>query len=167
MADIAGPGADPLSPELLDVFDDARVEAFGMLIETHNEVSNAVTQSLGEHGDLPIPWLGVLIRLARSPEERLRMSALASDMTMSNSGLTRLIDRIEAAGHVRREACAGDRRGLFAVLTPAGRAVVAAAAPQHLADLQRLMADPLRDDELIALTDLLRRIRNHVRALDT
>ena len=62
---------------------------------------------------LPVGWLSVLIRLARSPGERLRMTVLARDMTMSTSGLTRLIDRMEAEGMVAREACAEDRRGLL------------------------------------------------------
>ena len=161
-ADIAGESAATIA-----MFDDPRIEAFGMVVEAHNELTNAVTRGLSEHGDLAIPWIGVLIRLARSPGQRLRMSALASDMTMSNSGLTRLVDRIEGAGHVRREACAGDRRGLFAVLPPAGLDVVADTAPQHLDDLQRLLAAPLSAAELVTLTDLLRRVRDHIRALDT
>ncbi len=154
--------ATPDTTKRLDRYDDPRVEAFGMLIETHNELFNATGRALEEFG-LPVPWLGVLIRLARSPGERLRMTELARDMTMSTSGLTRLIDRIEAAGHVHRERCPDDRRGLLAVLTPAGREIAAAAAEPHLADLERLIGEPLDADEIEQLTDLLRRVRNHVR----
>lgn len=147
--------------------EDPGVEAFGMLIEAHNELMNAVSKRLDEEMLVPVPWLGVLIRLARSPDERLRMTRLARDMTMSTSGLTRLIDRVEAAGHVRRESCPEDRRGLRAVLTPEGREIVARAAPLHVADLERLLAAPLADGELAQLTDLLRRVRDHVRSPDT
>lgn len=150
--------ADPMT-----VLEDPRIEAFGMLIETHNELHNAVTRRL-EARSLPVAWLGVLVRLARSPGQRLRMSELAQDMTMSTSGLTRLIDRIESAGHVRREACPNDRRGLLAVLTPEGRAVAAEAAPDHVADLEQLLASPLRADELAELTRLLQVVRDHIRA---
>jgi MarR family transcriptional regulator, 2-MHQ and catechol-resistance regulon repressor len=147
-----------------DRLDDPRIDCFGMLIEAHNEVVNATQRHLEETVALPVPWLGVLIRLARSPGQRLRMSELARDMTMSTSGLTRLVDRIEATRHVRREACPEDRRGMHAVLTDEGRAVLDQAVPAHLADLERYLGGALDDDELVRLTDLLRKVRDHVRA---
>jgi len=153
--------------ECLRVLDDPGIEAFGMLLEAHNELSNAVGRRLDEETRVPIPWLGVLVRLARSPGQRLRMTRLAAEMTMSTSGLTRLIDRVEAAGHVRREACPDDRRGLLAVLTPEGRDVVLRAAPKHVADLETLLTAPLSPDQLAQLIDLLRIVRDHVRSLDS
>ncbi len=144
---------------------DARVEAFGMFVETHNELITALTRRLAAADTPPIAWLGVLIRLARTPGQRLRMSELARDMTMSTSGLTRLIDRVEAAGHVVREACPDDRRGLWTVLTPTGLDVVTAAAPGHIEDLDELLGQALASDDLVALTDLLRRVRDHIRGM--
>jgi MarR family transcriptional regulator, 2-MHQ and catechol-resistance regulon repressor len=146
--------------------DDRRIEAFGMLLEAHNEVVNAVQRQLESAASVPVPWLGVLIRLARSPGERLRMTELARDMTMSTSGLTRLVDRIEASGHVRREACPEDRRGLHAVLTDEGRAVLADAIPGHLTTLDRYVAGAFTAAELTELTSLLRTLRDHVRSTD-
>ncbi len=93
------------------------------------------------------------------------MTELAREMTMSTSGLTRLIDRIEAAGHVERERCPEDRRGLWAVLTPSGFDAVAALAPQHVADLGELVGEALDDREVEELTDLLRRVRDHIRGM--
>lgn len=144
--------------------DDPRIEAFGMLLEAHNEVANATQRGLEESAQLPVSWLGVLIRLARSPGGRLRMTQLAHDMTMSTSGLTRLIDRVEAEGLVRRESCPEDRRGLHAVLTDEGRAVLAEATPCHLTDLERYLAGAFEPEELRQLVDLLRKLRDHVRA---
>lgn len=155
----------PALAEALDVLEDPLVEAFGMVIEAHNELANAVANGLRDAVNLPTPWVGVLIRLARSPGHRLRMSYLARDMTMSNSGLTRLIDRIEAAGHVRREACPEDRRGLHAVLTTDGMEAVAAATPRHMDDLRETLAAELNPAELQTLTDLLRRVRDRARAV--
>jgi MarR family 2-MHQ and catechol resistance regulon transcriptional repressor len=151
--------------DALELLEDERIEAFGMLIEAHNELQNAMSRAIETDTDVRVAWLGVLIRLARSPDQRLRMSELARDMTMSTSGLTRLVDRVEAAGHVRREACPDDRRGLHAVLTPEGHAVIAAAAPRHLEDLERYLAGALADDELAELTRLLQKVRNHIRDL--
>ena len=154
---------DHLPTDVLATLDDPRIEAFGMLIETHNELQNVVAQQVEGEVAISVPWMGVLIRLARSPEQRLRMTELARDMTMSTSGLTRLIDRVERAGHVRREPCPNDRRGLHAVLTPAGLDVVAATSARHVEDLDRYLAAPLTDDELRQLTDLLRTVRDHIR----
>ncbi len=153
----------PAHASSVDSLDDPRVDAFGMLVETHNELTAAITKRLAATDAPPVPWLGVLLRLARTPGQRLRMSALARDMTMSTSGLTRLIDRVEAAGHVERERCPEDRRGLWASLTPEGLAVVMAAVPGHIDDLDDLFTAALSADELLAMTDLLRRVRDHVR----
>ena len=150
----------------LALLDDPKIEAFGMLVEAHNELLNAATKGLERQIGLPVPWIGVLIRLARSPGQQLRMSELARDMTMSTSGLTRLIDRVEAAGHVRRQACPSDRRGLLAVLTDEGRDVLREVAPHHVADLDRFLAGALTDAELAQLTALLQRVRDHVRAVE-
>lgn len=148
------------------MLDDPVIELLGMLIESHNEVLHAVASRLDDHADVPVPWLGVLIRLSRSPDQRLRMTELARDMTMSNSGLTRLIDRVEAAGHVARESCPGDRRGLLAVLTDEGRDLLARILPGHVADLHAVFDDCLTAEEVTLLVDLLRRVRNHVRTAD-
>ena len=144
--------------------DDPRVEALGMLLEANNEATNAVECSLSEVTKAPLPWFGVLIRLARSPGKQLRMTELAHDMTISTSGLTRLVDRIEAAGHVERRPCTDDRRGLLCAITPEGEEILEAALPAHLASLQAIFA-ALDEAEITALTSLLRTVRDNVRSL--
>jgi DNA-binding MarR family transcriptional regulator len=62
----------------------------------------------------------VLYMLYLAPERRRRLSELADGALISRSGLTRLVDRLEARGWLKRESCPDDRRGLFAVLTDAG-----------------------------------------------
>ena len=74
-------------------------------------------------------WFEVLIRLARSPEHRLRMTDLAAQTILSPSGLTRAVDRLVEAGLVEREACPTDRRSTYAVLTPEGERRVLKALP--------------------------------------
>ena len=153
------------SPVPSEHLDDPRIEAYGMLIEAHNELHNALQRNLDAEAGVPVGWLSVLIRLARSPDERLRMTVLARDMTMSTSGLTRLVDRMETEGLVERQACPEDRRGLLAVLTEKGRTLLASTAPCHVADLERLLGGALDERQLTQLTDLLRRVRDHVRAV--
>lgn len=140
--------------------DDERITAFGMLLEAHAAVSSAVNRELEGTAGMPITWFEVLIRLSRSPQQRLRMSELATQVGLSHSGLTRLLDRVIEAGFVRREACPDDRRGAFAVLTDAGADALEGALGGHLASIERHLVQPLGREDVLALTDLLRRLRD-------
>jgi MarR family 2-MHQ and catechol resistance regulon transcriptional repressor len=151
------------SPDPAAHLDDPHIEAYGMLIEAHNELHNALQRTRDAAAGVPVGWLGVLIRLARTPGEQLRMTVLARDMTMSTSGLTRLVDRMESDGVVERRACPEDRRGMLAVLTDRGREVLASTTPCHVADLELLLGGALESGQLATLTGLLRQVRDHVR----
>jgi DNA-binding MarR family transcriptional regulator len=109
-----------------------------------------------------VQWFDVLLRLLRTPGHRLRMSDLAAQTTLTASGLTRAIDRLEASGLVQREACPSDRRGAFAVLTEAGEARISAAVPSHLDELREVFDTNFSPAELATFTDLLRRLRDVV-----
>ena len=145
--------------------EDPQIELVGLLIEAHAEVMHGLERDLNATSDLPVTWLSVLIRLARSPEGRLRMTELARDMVISTSGLTRLIDRIEAAGLVERQPCPQDRRGLHAVLTPLGRQRLAELVPKHVDDIQRRVSDHLSEQDRDELMRLLRKVRNGARSV--
>ena len=139
---------------------DERITAFGMLLEAHAALTGVVNRELEATAGMPITWFELLIRLARSPDQRLRMSELAGQVGLSHSGLTRLVDRVIEAGLVRREACPEDRRGAFAVLTPAGDSALDAALEDHLASIDRHLVAPLGPEGLATLTDLLRAVRD-------
>ena len=139
--------------------DDPRITAYGMLLEAHAAVVHAVGKELERTSGMSTAWFEVLIRLVRSPGHKLRMTDLAQQVGLSTSGLTRLVDRIEAAGYVRREPCPGDRRGLNAVLTDEGERALQASLPDHLDALDRFVARPLGGD-VATLTDLLRTLRD-------
>ena len=140
--------------------DDERITAFGMLLEAHAAVTAQVNRELEATVGMPINWFELLIRLSRSPEQRLRMSELAAQVGLSHSGLTRLVDRVIDAGLVRREACPDDRRGAFAVLTDTGAETLDAALSGHLESLERHLAGPLGPEGLATLTTLLRTLRD-------
>src|SRR5215210_6134826 len=140
--------------------DDPRITAFGLLLEAFSAVQGAVLADLARTSDLPGPEFEVLIRLSRSPDQRLRLTELANQVRLSTSGLSRLVDRVEAAGLVRREACPSDRRGAFAVLTEQGEAALTAALPPHLESLERNVVAPLGPEDLETLEGLLRRLRD-------
>ena len=141
--------------------DDERLTAADLFFETHAGLSRALERSLAETG-LSAQWFEVLLRLARTPGGRLRMCDLAAQVSMSPSGLTRAVDRLEAEGLVRREVCADDRRGAFAALTDNGRARIDRALPAHLEQLERSYTGVLTPAELAQLTAVLRKLREHV-----
>lgn len=141
---------------------DERLTAAGLLVETYAGFREAVEvdlEPLGVNGSA----LEVLLRLARSPGRRLRMSELAAQSTLTNSGLTRLIDRLQTSGLVAREPCATDRRGYFAVLTPVGLERLEGILPSHLDTVERVLNSVLEPDELTTFVAALRKVRAVVR----
>jgi len=131
----------------------------GLLVEAYAGLGAAVEQRLEAQGHVSGQTFELLIRLLRSPDHRLRMSDLAAQSTLTASGLTRAIDRLEAAGLVAREACESDRRVSYAALTEAGEAAIRRAVPAHVAHLEELFAD-FDDAERAELERLLRRLRD-------
>jgi DNA-binding MarR family transcriptional regulator len=75
------------------------------------------------------------------------MAELADSLTMSRGGLSKLIDRLEAAGLLRREAVEGDGRGLYAVLTPAGEEMLRRMWPVYSRVLRQTLVSALTPDE--------------------
>lgn len=140
-------------------WEDDRITAFGMFIEAFAAVMTKVEVALDHTAGVPVSWFEVLLRLARSPEHRLRMAELARQVGLSTSGLTRLVDRVEEAGYVRREVCASDRRGAHAVLTDKGEDLLRKALPPHLESIQEHVATPL-GRELDTFERLLRTLRD-------
>lgn len=100
------------------------VRAWRLLIEAHARVVERVEAALAERELPPLAWYDVLWALREAPGRRLRQSQLAQAVVMSRSGLSRLVDRIEAAGLLRRESSPADRRGTDVVLTTDGSAML-------------------------------------------
>jgi DNA-binding MarR family transcriptional regulator len=90
------------------------------LLNAHARITARVEAALAEAGLPPLTWYGVLWTLQRGREQRLRMGALADQVTLSRTALTRLVDRIEQDGLLRREPASEDRRGPYVVITRAG-----------------------------------------------
>ena len=102
--------------------------------------------------------LDVLIQLAAAPGHQLRMSELADTVLLSRSGMTRRIDRLEAAGFVRRHECAADRRGAYAGITDAGLDRLRGSRPTHLRGIEEHFVSRLTEDELTAIRNALTKL---------
>ncbi len=105
---------------------------------------------LREHG-LPLSSYEVLLFLADAPGGSMRMSELAQGALLSRSGLTRLVDRMERDGLLRRERCADDARGYNAVITEDGRDLFRRARATHLEGVRERFLRHLSDQDLQAL----------------
>jgi len=106
----------------------------------------------------------ILVRLDAAPGSELRMSELAAALLDSKSKLTYQINRLEQAGLVRRRTCPTDMRAIYAVLTDAGRDVLARAAPGHVAAVRELFIDVLTPAQLTAIADGLETVGERLRA---
>jgi DNA-binding MarR family transcriptional regulator len=115
------------------------------------------------HG-MPLTHYEVLLYLHNAPEKRMRMSDLAGSVLLSQSGVTRLVDRLERAGLVEREPCAADRRVLYARLTEEGSARLEEARPTHLAGVRAGFLDHFSERELARLADAWERLEPGVTA---
>ncbi len=121
--------------------------AWRSLLEAHAAVVELLEQELERECGLPLSQYEVLLKLAGAPGGRLRMRELARSVLLSKSGLSRLVDRMAAAGLVCRERSLDDRRGAFAVLTDPGRMALRKAAPVHLRGIQEHFAGYLGEAE--------------------
>ncbi|MBG0827110.1 MarR family transcriptional regulator [Planomonospora sp. ID67723] len=138
----------------------------GLLAEVSSGLSAKTLPTLATAGLSEVDF-ETLLRLARSPGQRLRMSDLAAQTNLSTSGVTRVVDRLEREGLVVRQACATDRRASYAAITEAGTDRLAAVLPQHLADIETWFTSLLAPEQLSAFLDALRIIRDAVRPCAT
>jgi len=108
----------------------------------------------------------ILVELSEAPGHQLRMTELADRTAQSRSRLSHQVTRMEAKGLVRRDACEGDKRGTFAVITPRGLTMMERVAPSHVDSVRRHFVDQLSAAQLqtlaatyLPLLDRLRDIR--------
>ena len=104
--------------------DDEALNAWRALLNAHARVTTRIEAALAEAGLPPLSWYDVLWPLRRARGRRLRVGALAEQVTLSRTGLTRLLDRVERDGLIRREPAPEDRRGSYVVITAAGSDVL-------------------------------------------
>lgn len=143
------------SPEWLDPEEMAAWRAFvdaqaAVTARTEADLLAAHGISAGEYG--------VLVHLSESADGGTRMCDLADALHLSPSGLTRRVDAMVKSGLVTREPSPDDRRVMRAVLTPAGRALLERAAPDHVASVRRHFVGRLTRQQLRDLGDALSKL---------
>jgi len=118
---------------------DSVVTAWREMAACHAAACAALERELGERHGLGVSDFEVLERLAESEERKFRAQDLAEAVHLSQSALSRLVDRLARHGLVERCGCEGDRRGVYVVLTEAGDRRHTEAVPTHRGVLARLL----------------------------
>ncbi|MGN8245574.1 MarR family winged helix-turn-helix transcriptional regulator [Cellulomonas soli] len=140
------------------VLSDTEEDFIRALVRTFTAVPRALDADLQRDAGITSSAYLTLLYLAEAPDRRLRMGELAAISGLSLSAVTRVVTLLEADGHVERQPCANDGRGLDAVLTDAGHERFLAAWPTHMASLRRHVFDRLEGLDLEHSTAVLRRI---------
>ncbi|WAX80357.1 MarR family winged helix-turn-helix transcriptional regulator [Streptomyces sp. KMM 9044] len=122
---------------------DQLVLAFGWLQGSANRLEYILGRAVEEECGISHLMFEVLLILGRAGEPGMSMRAIAQERVLTTGGVTRLVDRMEAAGLVARAENPGDRRGRLVRLTRLGEETVVRAARLHVENVRRYLLDPL------------------------
>jgi len=132
-------------------------------VRTHARLWDQVeAQMRADHG-ITMARYDVLATLVNAGG-RLRLSDLATSILLSQSGVSKLLDRMERSGLVRRDPDPSDGRSAFATITPRGRSIAEKAREGHHELLQRVFGDALEDGDLADLARVMGRIGASLRS---
>jgi DNA-binding MarR family transcriptional regulator len=138
--------------------DEGRLAAWMSLMQARSALVQTLEREMETSRGLSLSEYDVLVRLHGAPEGRLGMQELATAVQLSKSGMTRLVDRMERAGLIERQACPSDRRVTWATLTANGRSELRRALPVFLESLKEHFARHLDDRDVEGLRSALGKV---------
>ena len=148
-----------LAPVKSDI-PEVQLEAWRALVNAHAALVDRLEEALADEQLPPLGWFGVLGALHRAEDHRLRPRELGLHLTISKSGLTRLVDRMVGAGVIERRECPSDRRGHLIALTDSGKAVFQDMWPVYAEAFEATFSSRLSAEEAETLCDLLDRLKD-------
>ncbi|WP_034853584.1 MarR family winged helix-turn-helix transcriptional regulator [Sinorhizobium sojae] len=137
----------------------ATTEAWIGLMRAQQRVLAAIEKDFKTAGLPPLGWYDVLWELAKAEDGRLRPFEIEARTLLAQYNLSRLIDRLEREGLVRREAFDEDGRGQWVVITEAGRAMQARIWQTYAQSIERHVGARLSEGEARELAALLSRFK--------
>lgn len=135
-----------------------RDRAWRSIMETHAAIVPKLDNDLQEKSGIDIHTYDALLHVFEAGEQGIRMADLASAVVISKSGITSLVDRLEASAHVRRNPDPDDRRATRITLTASGEVTFRAAAQVHLAGIEEHFASLISDEEARSIAETLERV---------
>ncbi len=143
--------------------DGSRSSTWRLFLTAYAVITEQIEQELSQSGLPSLSWYDVLWSLEEAPHYRLRLHELAYSLVLHRSNLTRLVDRLELAGLVRRESCSTDRRGAFAVITKQGLAMRQQMWQIYSQAIVKHFSEYLNDEEIEVFSQAFKRIVAHLR----
>jgi DNA-binding MarR family transcriptional regulator len=143
--------------------DPQQLSAYFALMEAVSLLQHGVEQQLRAEADLSYVQFQLLARLAAA-HGQLTMTQLADGVVYSRSGLTYQAGLLENAGLITRHPSPEDERATLVTITDDGTALLDRILPGHVEVVSRMLLDPLSDEDLDHLGDIMTRIRDHMRA---
>src|SRR5215213_3662530 len=141
-----------------------RLLAWRLYFESALALIDVLDSELERDAGIPMRWYDALVHLEETPAG-LRMNELAERILYSKSGFTRVVDRLEEAGLVRRVRPENDRRSILVVVTDEGRTTMERARRHHRSGIEQHFSCHLTDADIKALTRALEKISAHARPL--
>lgn len=132
-------------------------------LESAYALIDILDQEMQAERGLSIRSYDLLLHLDEA--DGLAMNQIAERILFSKSGLTRVIDRMEEEGLVRRERPPSDRRVVRVYITPKGLDVLHAARTIHHRGIQQHYIAQLDQHDLAAMARALHKLRDHLRQL--
>jgi DNA-binding MarR family transcriptional regulator len=141
-----------------------RLRSWRLFFESALALLDVLDSELEHAVGIPMRWYDVLVHLEEAPDG-IRMNELAERILYSKSGFTRVVDRMEAAGLVRRVRPEHDRRSILILLTNKGTETMEHARRHHRHGIEQHFSQHLTDNDIKALTRALEKISTHARPL--
>ena len=124
-------------------------------LAAHRQIVEQLADEMLREHQLPLEWFDVLVHLADLPGMRARQKGLRDRLLLSESGVSRLLVRMEEAGAITRNTAGDDRRGMEITVTEAGQAALLTAIDPHLQLVASLFTDRLTATDRAALGRVL------------
>lgn len=142
----------------VDALSPPELAAWRGFLRVHAALVQALDAELEAAHGLSLQEYEVLLTVDNADDGRLRMTELAAGVLLSQSGLTRLVDRLARDGLVERKRCAADRRGFYVCLTGAGEELLERARATHLAGVRASFLSRFAESELAELARFWERL---------
>ena len=141
-----------------------RLRCWRLFFESALALLDLLDAELQAATGIPQRWYDVLVHLEESPEG-IPMNELADQILYSKSGFTRVVDRMEEEGLVRRVRPPHDRRTILVVLTEKGTETMEHARRHHRDGIERHFSQHLTQADVKALTRALEKVSAHAHPL--
>jgi DNA-binding MarR family transcriptional regulator len=141
---------------------DRTIRAWSHFLGAYALALRAIEERLAAAGQPPFAWYDVLLELARAGG-RLRIGELGERLVIEPHNVTRLIDRLEAEGLLKRQRAPEDGRGIFVVLSEKGTTLRKQIWVHYRSAILEVFGAAVSAREAEILTTTLKKIIAHLR----